>query len=441
MTLIELGEISSGSDPQEPAAPPRRSDLRRIAVLLVTVLCVLTVTGSARPAPRGLPVLWSVEYTGEQFTMTGDTLYLLGPGAVPRLTAYDAATGSIRFTRKGFGSSWLNTDVPGLLLMPITAERKVPDDIGNTYIEQTVQATVALDAHSGAELWRGTGEANLWNGDMIMLVERAEELNEPTRFRTVRGPTGSTIWSYEPVQGVTSWTATGTDPLRPDRFITATDTGDVEVRRFSDGSVVTAGKLPWRASAQGNGGYSQLFSSHDKLFVITEDAGRQTVTGYHPDSLRSLWTLETGTLNGFFDCGALLCVSTGPGGVAALDPATGQVAWRSEGWEYARQTGDGRLITEPHQSGGWHGVIDTATGRKIVQFELGTTYVDPVTGTVLTMTASSTTLGSATLTQLTDSDEIVVRGSVGSNTDAGCVLVADRLACSIGGVLSVRDVG
>jgi hypothetical protein len=444
MTLIELGEVSSGSEPEEPSAPPRGSDIRRIAVLLVAVLCVLTVTGSERPEPRGIPVLWTARYIGDQFTLTGDTLYVLGPGGAPELTAYDAANGSIRWVREAFSpASWVNTEVPGLLLLPITVERTVLDDNGNAYSQPTVKTTVALDARTGRELWRATGEANLWTDDMIMFVEWDEESTRPARFRVVRGADGSAVWTYQPVAGVTTWTTTGAEPLRPDRLITATDIGDVEVRRFSDGSVVTAGKVPWRTAASRNGGYTQLFSSHHTLLVITEDAGRQTVAGYVPDTLRSLWTTRTSSFNSFFDCGALLCVSNGPRKIDALDPATGRVAWTSEGWDYARQMGDGsRLITDLHQGGGWHGVIDATTGRKIAQFGPGTTYVDQITGTVLTVGSTTTTPGGATITQLTDRDEVVVRGSLGSITDNGCQLAADRLACSIGaGLLSVRDVG
>jgi outer membrane protein assembly factor BamB len=442
MTLIELGEVSSGSPPEVLAPRPRGSDVRRIAVLLVAVLCVLTVTGSERPDPRGLPVLWSVPYIGEQFTMTGDTLYVLGPEEIRELTAYDAANGSVRWTRKTFGSSWLNTDVPGLLLMPIMVDREVPDENGNTLLEPTPRATAALDPRTGAELWRVDGEANFWTDDLIMLVDRDPELSEPTRFRAVSGRSGRTVWTYAPAQGVTSWTVTGIDPRRPDRLITATDTGDVEVRRLGDGSIVKAGKLPWRTSADGNGGYTQILSSQDKLFVITEDAGRQTVTGYDPDTLRSLWTFRTSTFNGFFDCGALLCVSDGPREVNARDPATGRVVWTSDGWDYARPTGDGRLVTDLHEGGGWRGLLDASTGRKIVEFDPGHTYVDQITGTVLTVGTTSTTPGGATITQLTGTDEVVVRGSLGSITDNGCQLAADRLACSIGGgLLSVRDVG
>ena len=69
--------------------------------------------------------------------------------------------------------------------------------------------------------------------------------------------------------------------------------------------------------------------------MITEDAGRQTVIGYDPATLRPLWTMRTSTLNGFFDCGSLLCISSGLGEVDALDPATGQVTWKSDGWDYA----------------------------------------------------------------------------------------------------------
>jgi outer membrane protein assembly factor BamB len=443
MTLIELGEVSSGSQPEGPATRPRRSDVRRIAVLVVAVLCVLTVTGSERPDPRGLPVLWSMPYNGTHFTMTGDTLYVLGPEGIPDVTAYDAADGSLRWTRTAYGSgTWLNTEVPGVLLMPITVEQWAREDVGENFIQQTVKATVALDPRTGAEVWRRAGEANLWTGDMVMLVEWDEDFSVPTGFRALHGRTGRTAWMFDPAEGVTSWTTTGTDRLRPDRLITATDTGAVEVRRFDDGSVVTARKLPWRSSADGEGGFAQLFSSHDQLLVISEDAGRQTVTGYDPDTLRSLWTNQTSTFYGFFDCGALLCVSNGPGEVHALDPATGRVVWRSEGWDFALPMLDGRLVADLREGGGWHGVIDTATGRKVAEFGPGTTHIDQITGTVLTVGTASDPLGETTVTQLTGTDEIVMRGSLGLITGNGCQLAADRLACAIGaGRLSVRDVG
>jgi hypothetical protein len=442
MTLIELGEVSSGSEPEVPAAPPRRADLRRIAVLLVAVLCVLTVTGSERPEPRGLPVLWTVDYVGDQFTLTGDTLYVLGAGETPEVTAYDAANGSIRWAREGAALGWLNAEVPGLVLMSIMAERTVPDENGNDFTAPMPHSTVAVDARTGVERWRAIGEINVWTADLIMFMERQADSDGPARFRTVRASDGSTAWTYEPAPGVLTWTTTGSGPMRPDRLITATDDGQIEVRRFGDGSVVTAGKLPWRTAADRRGGYTELFSSHNTLIVITENAGRQTVTGYHPDTLRSVWTTTNSSFNTLFDCGALLCISTGPRQVDAVDPATGRVAWTSEGWDYARETTDGRLITDLHQGGGWQGAIDGATGRKIAEFPPGNSYIDQITGTVLTVGSSSTTPGAATVTQLTGSDDVVLRGSLGAITDNGCQLAADRLACSIGGgLLSVRDVG
>jgi outer membrane protein assembly factor BamB len=441
MTLIELGEVSSGSQPDQPAAPPRRSDLRRIAVLLVAVLCVLTVTGSERPEPRGLPVLWTLPFDGAQFTLTGDTLYALGREAIPKLTAYDAADGSVRWARTSFGSdTWVNTRVPGLLLLPDTVEQN--EDLGGEFVPRTVRATVALNARTGAELWRLAGEANLFSGDLIMLAEQDDDNDQATRFRTVRGADGRTVWTYEPGEGVMSWTTTGTDPLRPDRLITANDAGDVEVRRFADGSVVTAGKLPWQESVDRTGGFSQLFSSHDKLFVITEDAGRQTMIGYDPDTLRSLWTIRASSFYGFFDCGQLLCVSNGPRAVDALDPATGRVVWRSEGWDYALPMTGSRVITDLREGGGWHGVLDTATGRKIAEFEPGYTYVDEITGTVLAVSTAEIMPADVTVSQLTGTDEVVLRGSLGPISDNGCQLAADRLACAVGpGELVIRDVG
>jgi hypothetical protein len=325
--------------------------------------------------------------------------------------------------------------------MPITVNGTVVDDLGNSFESQVVRATVAVDPRTGAELWRVAGEANLWNDDKIMVVEWNADNSGADRFRTIRGSDGGTVWTYRPSTEVTTWTATGADALRPDRLVTATDSGDIEVRRFSDGSVVTAATLPWRTPTGPNSGYTQIFSSHDKLIVTSENAGKQTVTGYEPDTLRALWTTETSSFNSFFDCGELLCVSNGPRQVDALDPATGRTVWTGKDWEYARQMPDGRLITDLLGGVGWHGVVDSTTGGKIAELDPGTAYVDEITGTVLNVGTTPTTPGDATITQLTDRGEVVVRGSLGSITDNGCQLAADRLACSIGGgLLSVRDV-
>jgi len=117
MTMIELGVIASGSEPQpEPAAGRMRwHDIRRIGVVAVTLLCVLAVTGSTRPEPRSMPVLWSTADGTEQFALTEDALYTLEPGLTSLLTKHSAATGEIHWSKRlPEFIGWLTTEADGL---------------------------------------------------------------------------------------------------------------------------------------------------------------------------------------------------------------------------------------------------------------------------------------------------------------------------------------
>jgi outer membrane protein assembly factor BamB len=127
MTLIELGEVSSGSP--DPSAAPRRADIRRIAVAAVAALCVLTVTGSERPEPRSLPTLWATSVGNAPFTLTADTVYVLQETST--LTAYSAADGAPRWTRAlPAPAGWVSGEVPGTLVLPMLSSEVVDGSAG-----------------------------------------------------------------------------------------------------------------------------------------------------------------------------------------------------------------------------------------------------------------------------------------------------------------------
>ena len=90
----------------------------------MAVLCVLTVTGSARPEPRGLRTLWSMPYAGDDFSIVGDmALVLLAVETAAMLTAYDADR---RLDPLGRGAVAAETshmtaaEEAGVLLLPAT---------------------------------------------------------------------------------------------------------------------------------------------------------------------------------------------------------------------------------------------------------------------------------------------------------------------------------
>lgn len=442
MTVIELGEVSSGSSPEEPSAPPRRSDVRRIAVLVVAVLTVLLVTGSERPEPRGLPLLWSAKSAGDQFVLTADTLYVQSSAGRPELIAHDAADGTVRWRRPaGQPQYWINTDVPGLLLVPDFTEQQVTDENGNTFTQPVVTETAALDPRTGRELWRSPGETSLRSGELIQMSVWDDRSARAGRFVVVNRADGRVVWQVEPQPPVTTWTATGADPQRPDRFVTATEGGLVEVRRMDTGAVVVRKQLPWLLPNSRVGAYAQLSGSRSVLFVIREDAGKQVVDAYRPETLDRIWSRTISTFNNFFECGARICINTGRGVVEAVDPGTGRLAWTSPGWDYAREITPGRLLTEQYQ-GGFSGLIDATDGRKILQFPDGVNLVDRTTGRVISLGPNLTEPRGAPVSQPAADDTVVLRGLAGPVGDAGCQYTAGRLACAVtGGALEVRDVG
>lgn len=427
MTLIELGEISSSS-PEPPAAPPRRSDVRRFAVAAVAVLAVLTVTGSERPEPRALPQLWRMPVGDAPFTLTADSVYLVDERGAS-LRAYDAADGTPRWSRPlDRQTGWFHTDVPGTLLIHATSG-VLADGTSPARSE-----TLAVDSGTGAVRWRQAGEIGVATAESVMLVEwGGSEQNEVRRARVVGIADAAERWVLTPEQPVSSWTVTGPAPERPDRLITATAAGRLQVRRFSDGALL--------AEAPRVAGFGHLFSDGPHLYVVRLDGSRQTITAYEVDTLRPRWEWKGGSGSGAQSCGALLCATTAPGEVDALDPATGEVRWHASGWDLARPVGDGTLVVESHQINRQE-LVDERTGRTVAQFTGGMTVLDPESPTVLGLTQARELPPRYVVQQLdTATGEMSLRGAVPTSGDQGCQLVAKRLACAGGGVLVVTDVG
>lgn len=428
MTLIELGEISSGT-PEPPAAPPRRADVRRLAVAAVALLTVLTVTGSQRPEPQSLPTLWRMPIAdGEQFTLTGDAVYQLdSPGST--LRAYDADDGTPRWTRPMDGrTGWFNTDVPGTLLIP-TVSGVLADGSSPAVTE-----TMAVDTGTGAMRWQQSGELAVGTAEFVLVLEwGGAERNEVRRLRALRTSDGAEQWALTPDGPVTSWTVTGPAPNRPDRLITASSTGRLRVYRFSDGALLA--EVP-RVDA-----FSHLFSDGPHLYVVRLDGRQQRITAYHVDSLRPRWEWTGGYGSGVFQCSALLCASTAEGEVDALDPATGQVRWHASGWDVARAVGDGTLLVESHRVTGQK-LIDERTGRTVADFGNGMTVIDQGSSQVLALSVATALPPRYVVRQLdAATGEVILRGAVPTSGDQGCQLAARRLACAGGGTLIVTDVG
>jgi hypothetical protein len=438
MTVIELGERAAGSAPGPGAPPIRRVDIRRFGLAVVAVLCVLTVTGSARPEPRSLTTLWSMPFRTDEFILTGDALYLLEPSVRSKITRYDPATGRLQWsTELSEFTGWMSTDAAGLLLLPtLVREDDFVDDDGSTSPQEVVQDTIALDAATGTERWRQRGEVALADDKTVLLTRWNQQPGNLTELRLVRSVDGTVLWTLAPDPPVSSWTTAAAN-----RLVTVTADGGLQVRRFADGVLVATGRVPWPTDGGRNDDYASLMSAHGMLYVLRTGTGEQDVTAYDLDTLAKKWDLRFRAGAGLFECGRVVCLGADAGRVDGRDPRTGRLLWHGEGWDYARPLGDGRLLTEAGESGRAT-LVDEATGRLIADLGAGTTVLDAERGQVVMVAPVTRAPWGYKVNQLDRTGELILRGALGPVFDYGCQLAAGRLACAAGGgELTVRDVG
>ena len=444
MTMIELGVVAPGSEPEpDPVASRmRRIDLRRIGVAVVTLLCVLTVTGSARPEPRSMRVLWSTQ-DADRFLLTRNALYTLAPGLSSLLTKRDAGTGEIRWSKRlPELVGWLGVEIAGAVLVPAgQGEQTFAGVDGLTYRQPVVLDTVALDAVTGAVRWRQRGEVSLANDETVLLGTWSAEGDQLTSQRLVRSADGSVIWDHRlsdrPVSG---WATIGADPARPEGLVSVTQDGLLEVYRYADGRRLGSRQVPWQRTAESDE-YAYLFGVGDTVYTVRTDDGEQDVTAYDVPTLAERWSLRVGAGPGMFACGRVVCVGAESGGVDGRDPRTGRLLWHSDGWDWARPIGAGRLLAES-RNGDRTGLVDETTGRIAVELGRGMTVADEKTGQVLVLGSAKSPPYGFTISQLDSTGEIILRGRMGLVSDLGCQLAAGRFACAAaGGELVVRDVG
>jgi len=448
MAVIELGLVPShGDEPAvEPTRRPRhRAELRRVLVALVAVCCVLTVTGSTRPEPHGLTQLWSVPYSpdADAYRLVGDALYVLSQNGDRQLTARDIRTGAVRWSTTAVDdASWMMTTVEaGVLLMPTSVSmisRRDPD--GTTYSREVSRDTVAIDTATGRRLWQRPGEFTTALGDRVLLAEWNETGERARRLRMVRLRDGGTIWSRDRGD-LASWTTDTTPGTRPDRLVTVTAQGRVEVLALADGAVVTTGTLPW-PTALGNNDYSAVTVQGRRLFLDQTVRDRSTVTAYDTETMRRLWAIDQTTSGGSFGCGPVLCILDGES-TSGHDRGTGARLWRLSGTTSAYPLTNGQLLLD-EDNGTRRALMDAATGRRLADLGTGMPVWDSTGRATPYLVARTVQPPGRTSVSSFDpaTGEVTLRGAIPPTLDFGCQYEADLLVCPTqDNRLLVTDVG
>ncbi|RZU49945.1 putative pyrroloquinoline-quinone binding quinoprotein [Krasilnikovia cinnamomea] len=454
MAVIELGYVGSGGAelPEPPPLRPAewgRRHLRRLTAALLAVLCLVTVTASDHlPAPRGLQARWEILFfQGDMFTLARDTVVVLSSGATQRLTGYDLDRGTPRWSREMDQPVPYLITTPGssVVLLP-TVERSVPSTPDGSQMQSIFTQTVAIDAATGAQLWRAPGDVTAVSlahlpigGDRVLLADHAADSTAVTGVRLVGARDGREVWRRD-TPGAQQIATIGPDPRRPDRVATVTGAGQVRLLRLSDGAELGGGTVSVPSTGSAPDRYVNLGWHGGQLTVTqTTDTG-VTVTGYGGQPLRQRWRVDEPDAVAAYGCGPVWCISTGAA-LIGRDWDSGLERWRAPLSHSARPFGADMLAVEG-TADARYAILDAGTGRSIAR--LDGEPVEDVAGTrVLTISPTVTPGGRSAVGRVDlRTGETFTLGTIDGVSDYGCLTDRGLLVCqSVHDRLTVSAVG
>lgn len=392
-------------DAPVPVRPETARRGARPVALVVVVLIVLTLAGSAGP-PAVLRMVLGVDTSGA-FALTSSALFTAGFGRAPGRQAIIR-----RFPLAAGLAPWAvevpqtvgNLHVVGGVLVAEPAQVLIA-----TAADQ--QQTTFLDSDTGAVLWRTRTTG------VLRLAGSGALITEAGRLRHVDLRTGRTRWSR--ALGPSARPDAGS----PGRVISVDRRGRATVLGDADGTLLAEAEL---AAAPGD--TARYAAAGDHLYLARQDDGAASLTAYRLPDLRPLWRTAVPAGRPSW-CGPEHVCLTTAGGVTVLDRSTGRVRWSEDRW----RTGfDSRAlgIGGPRR-------IAVVDGRP----DAGGALLDPATGEVTAMLGAVTFAGAAmlradldrpgrTLLQVVGAaGEVRTVGALDSIVATRCESFADHLAC------------
>ncbi|MEU4619056.1 PQQ-binding-like beta-propeller repeat protein [Actinoplanes sp. NPDC023801] len=378
MTVIDLGDVSDPSAGPEgcPGGGRRReADRIRISRLIravIAVVAMLALGGSGLPGRPVLNEVWSVPFS-EMDTMTvlGDAVFLFRslPSGRAELTAYDLASGTVRWTRSTGGETpaWLTPlKRTGVLLVPgdeQLIERVMPD---GSLVNYSYGGTLtAVDPVTGRQLWKHDGMQAAEEGSGTLLTLERDDTGRLTTLRLIGSRDGSVVWERPPPTG-TENVVVQFDGDTPARVVTVTARGEVSLLAYADGTTRATGRLPWQPPSMASGEGSQITTAGGLLMVLTNTETKSEVAAYDPADLHRLWSRTLPPWAYAETCGPLICLGAAGNFTAAVEPATGEQRWDFLGSPYpGLRLGADRLLITSGDSIPSNTVVDLATGRTI----------------------------------------------------------------------------
>ncbi|MCZ7420182.1 MULTISPECIES: PQQ-binding-like beta-propeller repeat protein [unclassified Micromonospora] len=320
MTLIDLGELTEQTDPP---VSRRRSGPggRRLAIVVVALVALLTLAGGAPPAGRIHAIVPAA--LGSDLFIAAGLVFTVSP--VPEAT--DGSQELLAYPRPD-----RPTDAPQRL----TPLWRVPVPLGNRVYrvhpvadagvlvamgrqDAGTSQTLRLDAHTGEERWRVPGIAVLDLPGRALL--RTFTDSEPNVLRVIELADAREVWSMSLSAASVDYRQRDDGTL--DGIVVATVDGEVQVIDPTTGTV----RHRLAPSADHASGYQQAWVTGDLVTVVRNSS---SITALSVDGLAQRWQVTVPTATYVTGCGPLLCAGLAGGGLQVLDPATGALRWSSD---------------------------------------------------------------------------------------------------------------
>lgn len=253
--------------------------------------------------------------------------------------------------------------------------------------------TVVLEASTGHLLWSSASAVftHAPAGSVNGLLFDQTAAGGVVRWVDLR--TGRTVWSRAIRTGDTVNQLQGPRLSDPGWIlILSPDDGTEELVAEQTSAVFSSDRFagirpPGEQSGNGGPGGVQAQRMPDQVNVVggralvvrTSDQRPATLTSFDLATSSLVWK-QTGDFVAYPNgCGPMICLSSN-GALTALDPATGAVAWRADGWQLGPMVDGDHLLVRADQGGGAMGLLDVRTGRVLMRMSGWSPVSDPAAG-------------------------------------------------------------
>src|SRR4051794_35869091 len=344
--IIDLG-LDRGEPPTY-SSPSRRTTPLWVPAALLAALVLVFSAGSAPPPKSALSAVFRLQVgPADSYATTADGQLLAETFGL--LTSYDLGSGQLRWQAGQSTPAYRLRVSDNLVLMRPWAATNV------------ARGTTALSTVTGAGMWERPGNVvNIAGSSTLLAVDSPRTLDGTGR--RVQGA----VDAIDPATGRTRWTVPvpstavllGVPGLGDEesRMLLVHDDQTMAVHDLESGRLIARTTVPAGDYAPDN-----PVVAGGRILLRHPGASSAEISAYDPATLKQVWSEPSETAYEMQPCGILVCLS-GPEGVHAIDPFTGDTAWVQRSWHSLVQFGDIYIAYGDPDGSQPVGVIDPATG-------------------------------------------------------------------------------